>query len=132
LLTVKDTPLVTSATGGLPVFIAMTCTINRFELGSVQSLGTSLTVAPNSGALAVWSASGLSVYADATQLEQTLIQLAANSDHARLGDLIVQTLNANKAIGETANIYLLLGDPAIPFSLPAMVPVAGQPSGGIE
>jgi len=132
LLTVKDTPLLTTPTGGQPVFVAMTCTINRFELGSVQSLGTSLTVAPNSGALAVWSASGLSLYADATLLEQTLIQLAANSDHARLGDLIVQTLNANKSMGETATVYLLLGDPAISFTLPAIVPAAGQPSGGIE
>jgi hypothetical protein len=133
LLTVNDTPSLAPSTGTLPVFVAMTCTINRFELGSiVQALGTSLTVAPANGALAVWSASGLSQYTDATQLEQTLMKLAASDDHARLGDLIVQTLNENKSIGETANVYLLLGDPAIPFFLPPVAPASGQPSGGIE
>lgn len=131
ILTVADANTLSSTTGGLPILVAMTCVINRFEL-PFQSLGTALSIAPNAGALAVWSASGLSAYNEATQIELTFMRLAANADHPRLGDLTQQALAANKSIGETANVYLLLGDPALPLNLPAPTPVAGNPSGGIE
>jgi hypothetical protein len=132
LLTVDDAVTLNSASGQFPLFVAMTCTINRFELGDVDALGTALTRAPNAGALAVWSASGLSVYSDATQLEETFTRLAAKTPGARIGDLIVQSLAANKAIGETGSVYLLLGDPAIRLTLPATVSGPGKPPGGRE
>ena len=126
VLTVDDVPTLTSS-GPLPILVAMTCTINRFELGDFEALGAALTRTPGAGAVAVWAASGLSMHAKATDLERTFIRLAAKTPNARVGDLIVQSLQANRAaIGETGGVYLLLGDPAIRLTLPAEVaPPAG-------
>lgn len=131
LLTTSDVPSLTS-TNRLPLFLAMTCTINRFELGDVAALGAELTRTPNAGALAVWSASGLSVNAEATELERTFLQLAAKTPAARIGDLIVQSFAANRAIGETGSVYLLLGDPAVRIALPKETPSGGTPPSGRE
>jgi hypothetical protein len=131
LLTAADVPSLTS-TNRLPLFLAMTCTINRFELGDVDALGTQLTRTPNAGALAVWSASGLSVNAEATQLERTFMQLAAKTPDARIGDLIVQSFAANRGIGETGSVYLLLGDPAVRLTMPKEPTSGGTPPSGRE
>ncbi|MCU1244889.1 MAG: hypothetical protein JWN02_799 [Acidobacteria bacterium] len=132
LLTSADASSLGSTTGQLPLFVAMTCSINRFELGDVDSLGAALTRASGAGALAVWSASGLSVYSDATQLEQTFTALAAKTPNSRIGDLIVQSLQANRSIGETGKVYLLLGDPAIQLTLPAATTPQGKAPKGRE
>ena len=132
LLTSADAASLGSPSGQLPLFVAMTCSINRFELGDVDSLGAALTRASAAGALAVWSASGLSVYNDATQLEQTFTTLAAKTANARIGDLVVQSLAANRAIGETGKVYLLLGDPAIQLPLPAATTPQGKAPKGRE
>jgi len=131
VLTVDDVPTLTS-TGPLPLLVAMTCTINRFELGDFESLGAALTRMPGAGAVGVWSASGLSVHAQATGLERTFTRLAAKTPNARVGDLIVQSLQANRAaIAETGGVYLLLGDPAIRLALPGEVaPPAGPTRSG--
>ena len=131
LLTAADVPSLTS-TNRLPLFLAMTCTINRFELGDVDALGTELTRTPNAGALAVWSASGLSVDSKATQLERTFMQLAAKTPDARVGDLIVQSFAANRGIGDTGSVYLLLGDPAVRLTMPKEPTSGGTPPSGRE
>lgn len=132
LLTATDAPTLTTS-GQLPLFVAMTCTINRFELGDIESLGAALTRAPNAGATAVWSASGLSVHADAEQIERTFMQRAARTPDARIGDLVVQSLAANPALRETGRLYLLLGDPAIRMALPGeLQPTPGVPGAGRE
>lgn len=108
---------VETLTGGtLPVVVAMTCTINRFENGYIEPLGAALTRVANAGALAVWSASGLSVHGDAAELQRTFTRLASESPTARVGDLVVQTLATRPST--TGNIYLLLGDPALRLHLP--------------
>jgi hypothetical protein len=131
LLTAADAPTLTSS-GPLPVVLAMTCTINRFELGNIyESLGSALTRAPGAGALAVWAASGLSATPTAGELERVLLQQAAKTPTARIGDLIVDTFTRNRSAGETGSIYLLLGDPAIRLSLPPFLPAGGNaPKGG--
>ena len=57
---------------------------------------------------------------------------AARRTYLRGQRVDMQALAANKSIGETANVYLLLGDPALPFTLPAPAAPAGNSSGGIE
>jgi hypothetical protein len=133
VITPDDAAALTSSNGQLPVLVAMTCTINRFELGEFEALGAALARVPNSGALAVWSASGLSLHGDAASLEQTFYRLAARTPGARVGDLIVQSLAANPSIGETGSVYLLLGDPAIRLSLPVeTAPIDNRPPKGRE
>jgi hypothetical protein len=114
------------SSGRLPIFVAMTCTINRFENGVVDPLGVALTREDGGGALAVWSASGLSQHAQAGEIQRTFMHLAAQaSPLTRLGDLIVSALKANKS--DTSSIYLLLGDPAIRLDLPKEVTNGGNP-----
>lgn len=125
VLTAGDAPSLTSD-GPLPVLVAMTCTINRFEDGLVEPLGAALTRVPAAGALAVWSASGLSVHGEATELQQTFMHLAAQSPGARIGDLIVAALTQHPSA--TSSLYLLLGDPAIRLEIPTEVPNGGPPS----
>lgn len=117
LLTVDDVPTLTSS-GALPVIVAMTCSINRFDIGSVESLGSALTRMPNAGALAVWSSSGLSAHAEASELDRTFLRLAAKTPNARIGDLMLQSIQATPTLGDSGPLYLLLGDPAIRLSLP--------------
>jgi hypothetical protein len=120
-----------TSTARLPVLVAMTCTINRFENGYIDSLGTSLTKDPDGGAVAVWSASGISVHAQATDIQRTFMRLAAQSPSQRIGDVIVRSLATYP--GDTSSVYLLLGDPAIKLDLPAEVnAAAGTPSPGRE
>ena len=69
----------------------MTCTINGFENGYVEPLGAALTRSRDSGALAVWSASGLSAHHEAAELQRTFLRHAAAQPDLRLGDLILAT-----------------------------------------
>lgn len=114
------------STGRLPVFVAMTCTINRFENGFVDPLGVVLTRENGAGALAVWSASGLSQHGQASEIQRTFMHLAAQvSATTRLGDLVVKSLAAHTS--DTSSVYLLLGDPAIRLDLPREVTNGGNP-----
>jgi hypothetical protein len=115
ILTSGDLPSLQTA-GRLPVVVAMTCTINRFELGFLEPLGAALTSDPDGGALAVWSASGLSVHASARQMQSTFMRLASQKPQARIGDLMLQTYVLEPSA--TSGIYVLLGDPAIVLDLP--------------
>jgi hypothetical protein len=124
VLTAGDAPSL-MATGRLPVLVAMTCTINRFEDGTVEPLGSALTRQPNGGALAVWSATGLSNHENAREMQRTFMKLAAAKPQLRLGELIVQTLTAHPS--DTAGIYVLLGDPAITLDLPKEITNVGTP-----
>jgi hypothetical protein len=128
VLTSYDAPLLESS-GRLPVLVAMTCTINRFENGFVDPLGVALTREDDGGALAVWSASGLSEHAKAQEIQGTFMRLAAQGN-PRIGDLVVQSLSAHG--GDTSSVYLLLGDPAIRLDLPMEVRNDGNPSPGNE
>jgi hypothetical protein len=125
ILTAGDVPAL-QASGRLPVLIAMTCTINRFEDGIVEPLGAALTRQADAGALAVWSATGLSNHENARDLQRTFMKLAATRPELRVGDLILLTHAAHPS--DTAGIYVLLGDPAIALELPKETTHGGSPS----
>jgi hypothetical protein len=125
ILTAGDAPSLV-ATGRLPVLVAMTCTINRFELGFTEALGSALTRQADGGALAVWSATGLSNHEDARAMQRTFMKLAAENPQLKVGELIVRTLTAHP--GDTAGIYVLLGDPAIALELPKEITNDGPPT----
>jgi hypothetical protein len=130
VLTAGDAPSLL-ATGRLPVLVAMTCTINRFEIGGLaEPLGTTLTRQAQGGALAVWSATGLSNHEHARELQRTFIRLAASKPQLRLGEVIVQTLAAHPS--DTAGIYVLLGDPGIALELPKEITNGGTPASSGE
>jgi hypothetical protein len=125
ILSSYDAPSLHS-NGRLPLLVAMTCTINRFENGFVDPLGTALTRENGAGALAVWSASGLSVHSQADAIQQKFMALASRTPDARVGDIIVPALSAFPS--DTSSVYLLLGDPAVKLGLPAETSNVGTPS----
>jgi hypothetical protein len=126
ILTAGDAPSLLSE-GRLPVLVAMTCTINRFEIGGVaESLGSALTRQSDGGALAVWAATGLSNHENARELQRTFMRLAAAKPQLRVGELIVHTLAAH--LSDTAGLYVLLGDPAVALELPKEITNGGTPT----
>ncbi|HEV2844158.1 MAG TPA: C25 family cysteine peptidase, partial [Thermoanaerobaculia bacterium] len=86
----------------LPVVTAMTCTINRFAVPGVPSLGELLAKAPNGGAAAVWGPSGLSSSGQARLLAERFYR---SGEGARLGDRILRAIREYRELG---------GDPALP------------------
>ncbi len=95
-----------------PILTALTCVVNRFELPGFDSLGEELVMAPNTGMIAVWSASGVSVNADALVLNREFYRA-----HRRtLGATIRKALREYRKQVSTprvTNTYNLIGDPAI-------------------
>ena len=115
-----------------PVFVALTCSINRFELPLYPSLGQTLLTSPHGGAIAVWGPSGLSVNADACTMGKTLLStLAAGS--GRLGDAILLALRSLGAGSQqTTGSYIFLGDPGLTAKSMGAPVTPGGTGGGRE
>jgi hypothetical protein len=108
--TLDDSPL-------LPVVIAPTCTIARFEIPTFLSLAESLVLEPDGGAIAVWSASGLSQHGKAVVLGRTVIDQTLDTYRtAPLGEALALGVEDYSSLVNSADlvrVYNLLGDPAL-------------------
>ncbi|MFY9824778.1 MAG: C25 family cysteine peptidase, partial [Thermoanaerobaculia bacterium] len=125
LLTDDDVPGLTNG-GRLPVLTAMTCTINRFAVPGVPSLGELLAKSGAGGAGAVWGPSALSANGDARLLATRFYHAA----DARLGDRLLRAIAEYRTLGGDPTlppVYVLLGDPALRLKAP--VPPAVTPAG---
>ena len=130
LLTSADAAGLTNGSR-LPVVTAMTCTINRFAVPGVPSLGEVLVKSPAGGAAAVWGPSGLSYHGEARQLAEVFYRLASESD-GRLGDSVIRALAEYGGLGgddRMLDIYNLLGDPALVVRRGPAATVSGGGSG---
>ncbi|HWM94007.1 MAG TPA: C25 family cysteine peptidase [Thermoanaerobaculia bacterium] len=135
LLTSDDVPSLTNGER-LPVITAMTCTVNRFAVPGVPSLGELLVKSPAGGAAAVWGPSGLSFHGEARQLAGTFYRQVSGPQgvpqDGRLGDWILQSMNdfrARGGDGAMLDIYNLLGDPSLVVRRgPAPAPSGGSGS----
>ncbi len=121
LLTSADVPGLANGER-LPVVTAMTCTVNRFAVPGVPSLGELLVKSPDGGAAAVWGPSGLSVHSEARKLAEIFYRRASGGsggggpEGGRLGDWILQSMKDFGALGGDEgmlDIYNLLGDPSL-------------------
>jgi hypothetical protein len=115
LLTSSDVAGLTNG-GRLPVVTAMTCTINRFAVPGVPSLGEVLVKRSAGGAAAVWGPSGLSYHGEARQLAEIFYRLISDPGGGRLGDAVVRSLAEYGGLGgdgRMLDIYNLLGDPSL-------------------
>ena len=105
-----------------PVVYALSCVINRFELAGYDSLGEELLLHQGGGAIAVWSATGLSQNAGAALLNQALYERIFGTDGAQvqvLGDAIIRALNDDAALDGAQwmpKVYTLIGYPALPLA----------------
>jgi hypothetical protein len=132
LLTSADVPGLTNGER-LPVVTAMTCTVNRFAVPGVPSLGELLVKSPDGGAAAVWGPSGLSFQGEARKLAEIFYRRATGGGDpsgGRLGDWILQSLKDFGALGGDEgmlDIYNLLGDPTLVLRRgPAPAPSGGS------
>jgi uncharacterized repeat protein (TIGR01451 family) len=109
-----DANSVTSLTNGsqLPVFLIMNCLNGFFQDVYSQPLGVTLLLAPNGGAVAVLTSSGLNQPIPQTTLDALIVQSALGAAQPTLGESI---LKAKSHIGDrdVRKTYVLLGDPAM-------------------
>jgi hypothetical protein len=115
LLHTSDVPRLQNGSK-LPVVTAFSCTINRFELAGLQSLGEALTIEPTGGAAAVWAPSGLSLDFDAWRLGNDFFRSVFLEGEPTLGEAILRGFTAYRDAGGDAllpRIYNLMGDPAL-------------------
>lgn len=125
-----------SVTGRLPIMLPWTCYEGLFAYPAYPSLGESIVRAPDRGAVASWSPSGLGVASGHDQLANKLYQ-ALFSDHVtQLGPATTQAKVAywaqSQGSNELVDTYLLFGDPAlhVPFASPRLIylPMVTKPS----
>jgi hypothetical protein len=115
LMTVDDVPGLANAPY-YPVMASLTCSVGRFELTGHTSLGESLVVAENRGAVAVWAPSGQSLNEEASILNRAYTAAAYAPSAIRLGDAVLAAIRDYGAQGSQphlAYVYILLGDPAL-------------------
>ena len=101
-----------SIRGGAP-----TCVINRFETPGYASLGERLVLDADGGAIAVWSATGLSLNSPAVRIDRSLFEAVFEQGISTLGEAVQQALQDNRRRQDvpayTPRIYNLLGDAAL-------------------
>lgn len=116
LLTTADVPPL-DGSPLLPVVIAPTCAIARFDIPGFISLAESLVLEPDGGAVAVWSASGLSQHGKAVLLGREVVDQTLDAYRTvPLGEAIRQGVAGYASRAKSADpvrVYNLLGDPAI-------------------
>lgn len=116
---ILDTKTVASLTNGsqLPVFLIMDCLNGFFQDVYAQSLGVTLLLTPNGGAVAVVASSSLNSPAPQTKLDKLLV---GNSFEKKstIGESLVK---AKSQISDTdvRRTYILFGDPAMQMKQPA-------------
>jgi hypothetical protein len=127
LLTSADVPGLANGER-LPVFTAMTCTVNRFAVPGVPALGELLVKSPSGGAAAVWGPSGLSASGEARLLAERFYHAGGET---RLGDRVLRAVAEFRAYGgdpSLPRIYDVLGDPALRLPVPPEAPGSGGTS----
>ncbi len=103
--------------GRLPVFLLMDCLNGFFHDVYATSLSTSLLMAPNGGAVAVWASSGFTTAPPQASMDQALLRtLAANPSEA-LGQAILMA-KSKITDPDVRRTWILFGDPAMVVAFP--------------
>ncbi len=126
--TLQTTDVSTLTNGSkLPVFVNMTCLNGLFQDPRIESLGASLLLATNGGAVAVW---GSSTSPDAAVEDTGNAVFIRSLSQGALGDAVIQAKTAvtdsDFRIGE-----VLLGDPSL-FGTPARPESASRTVGPVS
>ncbi len=99
-----------------PAFVALSCLVGRFEAPGVQSLSELLLRRAGGGAVAVWSASGMSRNAPATEMAEAFYRAVVQDGAGTWGLAILRarrSLASTWATKDTFAVYNLFGDPAL-------------------
>jgi hypothetical protein len=96
----------------LPVFLIMDCLNGFFHDVYTTSMAESLLLAPNGGAVAVWSSSGLNDAAPQAELDKQVVQGLFSGKSITLGEAI-KAAKAKVSVPDVQKTYILFGDPAM-------------------
>ncbi|MDX1431229.1 MAG: C25 family cysteine peptidase [Gammaproteobacteria bacterium] len=99
----------------LAVVTAFTCLVGQFGFPGQEALGEALVIAPQGGAAAVWSSSGLSLNHRAARLGRGFYESTFTDGELVLGEIILaaQTRYAREGVDKyLLDVYNLIGDPA--------------------
>jgi Peptidase family C25 len=96
--------------GGLSLFVMMTCLNGYFIEPKTPGLAEALLRAPHGGAFAVWASSGLTVAGDQIRANEELFRQLDAPEPPRLGDAMVR---AKSVVGDpdVRRTWILFGDP---------------------
>jgi hypothetical protein len=95
----------------LPFFVSMTCLNGFFQAPYSETLGEALIKAPQGGAVAVWTSSGLTEPMGQVAMNKELIRLLFGNHSITLGEA---TAKAKFSAGDedVRKTWILFGDPA--------------------
>jgi uncharacterized repeat protein (TIGR01451 family) len=96
----------------LPVFLIMDCLNGYFQDVYSTSMAESLLLAPNGGAVAVWSSSGLTDAAPQAELDKQAVGNMFSAQNPALGDAI-RAAKAKVNDFDVRRTYILFGDPSM-------------------
>jgi hypothetical protein len=99
-----------------PFVLTMTCSNGYFLSPWMNSLTEGLLLAPQEGAIAAFSPTGLSLNDAAHLYHKAVVQQLQTGHHARIGDLVLAAQSDYAQTGafpELLSIYHLFGDPAL-------------------
>ena len=109
-----DDAAATNLTNGdrLPVYLVMDCLNGFFHDVYATSLSTSLLLAPNGGAVAVWASSGFTNSPPQTNMDQALLNILSANPSLSLGAAILQS-KKGVTDEDVRRTWILFGDPAM-------------------
>jgi hypothetical protein len=99
-----------------PLLLTWNCLNGFFHFPTLDSLAEAFVKAPEKGAIAAFSPSGLSVDEPAQVFHRAMLHELEFGNHARLGDAILavqKTYAESGLMPELLSIYHLFGDPAL-------------------
>jgi uncharacterized repeat protein (TIGR01451 family) len=115
-----DTSVATLANGNrLPVYVLMDCLNGFFQDVYATSLSTSLMLAPNGGAVAVWASSGFTDAAPQATMNQSLISGWKTNPMIPIGQATLAA-KLNITDPDVRRTWNLFGDPLMTLQIPAM------------
>ena len=115
LLTAADVATLTNRDKA-PIFSIMGCVAALFELPGFDSLGETLVMHDNGGAVAVWAPTQVSYPSSARVLNEFYFHHLFGGDVVTLGDAVRKAIESYSLTSHPmfmARTYVILGDPAL-------------------
>ena len=103
--------------------LLMDCLNGFFHDVYATSLSTSLMLAPNGGAVAVWASSGFTNAPPQATMDQTLLTILSGNPSATLGRAILQA-KLGITDPDVRRTWILFGDPAMNLPLQNATPAS--------
>jgi hypothetical protein len=99
------------------MYLLMDCLNGYFHDIYATSLSTSLMLAPNGGAVAVWASSGFTVASPQATMDQAFLSVWAANPQLPIGNAILAA-KAGIADADVRRTWILFGDPGMRLQLP--------------